>query len=131
MARIRHIAIIAHDTEKVAAFYKNAFGMEEALRQDYKGNPCIFLSDGYMNLALLAILDRPEGIYHFGFQVDDVAQALETALSAGGTPPHRELPKDRQAETFVTDPVGIKVDLSRGWEVVGPKPPTSRETVEV
>ena len=125
MAKIRHIAIVAMESEKVAEFYKSAFGMEEAFRHtngETGSRPAIYLSDGYMNLAILPIKDKPEGIYHFGFQVDDVASALETAVEAGAAPPNKELPRDgRQAETFVLDPVGIKVDLSRGWATTEPK----------
>jgi catechol 2,3-dioxygenase-like lactoylglutathione lyase family enzyme len=122
MAQIRHIAIVAHDSEKVAAFYKSAFGMVEAARHGgaelVEGQQAIYLSDGYINLAILPVAARPEGIYHFGFQVDDVAGAYETAIGAGAGPPPYTLPRDgRQAETFVVDPLGIKLDLSRGWAV--------------
>jgi catechol 2,3-dioxygenase-like lactoylglutathione lyase family enzyme len=127
MAKIRHIAIVAMESERVAEFYKSAFGMEEAYRHtngETGARPAIYLSDGYLNLAILPIKDRPEGIYHFGFQVDDVDAALTTALDAGATPPNKVLPRDgRQAETFVLDPVGIKVDLSRGWKIAEPKAP--------
>jgi len=132
MAKIRHIAIVALESEKVAEFYKSAFGMEEAFRHtsaETGAAPAIYLSDGYMNLAILPIKDRPEGIYHFGFQVDDVEGALTHALDAGAKPPTKALPRDgRQAETFVLDPVGIKVDLSRGWKVTEPK--TKAEPVQ-
>jgi catechol 2,3-dioxygenase-like lactoylglutathione lyase family enzyme len=135
MARIKHIALVAHDSEKVAAFYKSAFGMEEAFRHTSEqtgDRPAIYLSDGYINLAILPILDRPEGIYHFGFQVDDVEKALATALDAGANPPNKVLPRDgRQAETFVLDPVGVKVDLSRGWKVTAGKDAAAREPAKV
>ena len=125
MAKIRHIAIVAMESEKVAEFYKNAFGMVEAFRHtngETGARPAIYLSDGYINLAILPIKDRPEGIYHFGFQVDDVESALEHAVAAGATPPNKVLPRDgRQAETFVLDPVGMKVDLSRGWKTAQPE----------
>lgn len=124
MPKIRHIAIVARESDKVAEFYKSAFGMEEAFRHstpETGGVPAIYLSDGYMNLAILPLTDRPEGIYHFGFQVDDVEGALTTALQAGAQPPTRALPRDgRQAETYVLDPVGIKLDLSPGWKITGP-----------
>lgn len=131
MAKIRHIAIVALESEKVAEFYKSAFGMEEAFRHtstNTEERPAIYLSDGYMNLAILPIKDRPEGIYHFGFQVDDVDAALAGALKAGAAPPNKVLPRDgRQAETFVLDPVGIKVDLSRGWKVAARASSEERE----
>lgn len=135
MPRIQHIALVAHDSEKTAEFYKTAFGMEEAHRHmsaATKDRPAIYLTDGYINLAILPILDRPEGIYHFGFQVDDVSAALGVAVNAGAKPPHMELPRDgRQAETFVTDPVGIKVDISRGWIVTPSAQTAAREPAKV
>jgi catechol 2,3-dioxygenase-like lactoylglutathione lyase family enzyme len=131
VAKIRHIAIVALESEKVAEFYKTAFGMEEAFRHtssNTEDRPAIYLSDGYMNLAILPIKDRPEGIYHFGFQVDDLDTAMATALNAGAKPPDKVLPRDgRQAETFVLDPVGIKLDLSRGWKTTARKSAEERE----
>ncbi|HXP92364.1 MAG TPA: VOC family protein [Candidatus Binatia bacterium] len=133
MARIRHIALVALESEKVAEFYKTAFGMEEVHR--HKGAEtgdryAIYLSDGYINLAILPIKDRPEGIYHFGFEVEDVDQAFDTALEAGAKPPYKTLPRDgRFAEKFVVDPVGIKVDLSRGWATSPVKKAEAVETV--
>ena len=32
MARIRHIALLTKDTEKLAAFYRSAFGLNEVAR---------------------------------------------------------------------------------------------------
>jgi catechol 2,3-dioxygenase-like lactoylglutathione lyase family enzyme len=131
MARIRHIAIVALESEKVADFYKNAFGMEEVHRHKSAETAerfAIYLSDGYINLAILPITSRPEGIYHFGFEVDDVDGAFDHAMAAGAKPPYKTLPRDgRFAEKFVVDPVGIKVDLSRGWATT---PVTKTEAVE-
>jgi catechol 2,3-dioxygenase-like lactoylglutathione lyase family enzyme len=120
MARIRHIALVAKDADAVATFYKSAFEMEEVFRHrsgETGDQEAIYLTDGYINLAILPIAHRlPEGIYHFGFQVDDVQAALEKAIACGAKPPPYALPRDgRQAETFVLDPLGVKVDLSPGW----------------
>jgi catechol 2,3-dioxygenase-like lactoylglutathione lyase family enzyme len=128
MPRIRHIALVAHDSEKVAQFYKSAFGMVEVARQGaaslVKGQQAIYLSDGYLNLAVLPLADRAEGLYHFGFQVDDIANVYTAAIDAGATPPPYQLPRDgRYAETFVLDPVGIKLDLSPGWAIANPPAP--------
>ena len=40
-ARIKHIAMMAADTHKVAAFYKEAFGMREVMRRDRPNGPLI------------------------------------------------------------------------------------------
>ena len=118
MARIRHIAILAADPGKLSEFYKASFGLKEVARSGEKGE-AIYLSDGHINLALLPARNRKEGIYHFGMEVDDLKQAVETAVAAGARGSTAELPRDgRFAETFVVDPVGTRVDISQqGWKV--------------
>jgi catechol 2,3-dioxygenase-like lactoylglutathione lyase family enzyme len=117
MARIRHIAILASDPAKLADFYKTSFGFKEVARSGETGE-AIYVSDGNINLALLPARNRREGIYHFGIEVDDVQKAAATAIAAGASGGKAELPRDgRFAETFVLDPVGTRVDLSRGWKV--------------
>src|SRR5947199_10283984 len=49
MARIKHIAIRTPYPEKTAAFYKDVFGLKE-VGQARAG---VYLSDGYINLAIL------------------------------------------------------------------------------
>jgi predicted enzyme related to lactoylglutathione lyase len=114
MPRIRHIAILANDTTALAAFYMTAFGMAEVSRQ----GEAVFLSDGHINLAVLPARGRPEGMFHFGFEVDDLERAAERAVAAGATAPET-VPRDgRFAEAFVNDPVGTRVDLSEaGWKL--------------
>jgi len=119
MPKIQHIAIHAHDTDALAAFYINTFGRAEVSRlpaQD--GRWRHFLSDGQMNLAILpGRLDRPEGINHFGFQVVDVDKASETAVKGGAKVNAERVPQDgRGNEAFFMDPIGQRVDLSaKGW----------------
>jgi catechol 2,3-dioxygenase-like lactoylglutathione lyase family enzyme len=83
MAKIRHIALTTKDPDAVAAFYKEAFEMEEIRRSD---NGAVFLSDGYINLAILNHKTNDDadvgpngpnydGIHHIGFQVDDLESA--------------------------------------------------------
>ena len=113
-AKIRHIAVLAQDTEKLATFYKEAFGMKEVQRQF----PAIYVSDGYINLAILPANGRKEGIYHFGFHVEDVKSAEEKVINCGGSKGPERLPRDgRFAEVYVQDPVQTRVDLSSvGWK---------------
>jgi len=117
MAKIRHIAVLTKDTPKLADFYKTSFGMKEVARSG-KEQKAIYLSDGYINLAILPARGRPEGIYHFGFEVENVGEAMQTAIAAGATKGTDSLPRDgRFAEGFVRDLVGTRVDLSTGWKV--------------
>src|ERR1043166_6888873 len=97
MARIRHIALLTKDTEKLAGFYKASFGLNEVARS---GEPsehgrAIYLSDGHINLAILPARNRREGIYHFGMEVEDVNGAAETAKSKGATARHSGAPRGR------------------------------------
>ena len=56
MAKIRHIALTTDNPRQVAEFYKSAFDLEEIRESD---NGAVFLSDGYINLAILNILPIP------------------------------------------------------------------------
>ena len=80
MARIRHLAIVSENRERLVKFYTTVFGMKVI---DGVG-PAIYLSDGYLNLAI--IQKRPhykEGIYHFGIEVEDI-EALRPLCSELG-----------------------------------------------
>jgi lactoylglutathione lyase len=90
MARIKHIAIRTPDPEKTAAFYKEVFGLEEV----GKAGAGVYLSDGYINLAILKSSDRGTGesprdipgyagIDHLGFQVDNADETCKKLEAAG------------------------------------------------
>lgn len=120
MAKIRHIAIGAEDTAKLAEFYKATFEMQEVGRMDSGNGLAIFLSDGYMNLAVLPhpkATEGKEGILHFGFQVDDAMATGLAAKEAGAKHQMSPRPRDgRFAEFRIHDPVGTGVDLAeKGW----------------
>jgi catechol 2,3-dioxygenase-like lactoylglutathione lyase family enzyme len=119
MPQIRHIALLSENQVALAEFYKSTFGMTEVFRHESKagGGEAIYLSDGHINLACLPARGRREGMYHFGFQVDDVDAAAELALAQGATQPPHDLPRDgRFAEVYIKDPDGTRLDLSRGWK---------------
>ena len=69
MAKIRHIAIKVEDQEKTAEFYKKTFGMTEAWRGPVRddGNRAIYLTDGYINMAVLPARGGREGHRSFRF----------------------------------------------------------------
>jgi predicted enzyme related to lactoylglutathione lyase len=119
-ARIRHLALRTKDMAGVAAFYERAFGMREVHRHRSISGPghAIYLSDGYINLAIIPARDQPEGLFHFGFAVDDVETAIADAVAAGAHASTEALPTDgRFTERYVTDPGGNRVDITRGWKV--------------
>jgi catechol 2,3-dioxygenase-like lactoylglutathione lyase family enzyme len=118
MSRIRHIAVVTSNQEKLGNFYKTAFGMKEV-----KGiGSALYLSDGYMNLALIKKtpeLKVDEGLYHFGFEVDDVEPLKDIFKEVGASSEVQRRPTDRDAEFRVYDPDGNPIDLvcSRKWPV--------------
>ena len=120
MAKIRHIAIKVEDQEKAATFYKETFGMTEAWRGPVRddGKRAIYLTDGYINMAVLPARGGREGIDHFGFQVEDMETTLKTAGAAGAQGDAAKKPRDgRFAEVGVQDPSGQSVDVSvHGWK---------------
>src|SRR5258706_14216756 len=77
MARIRHIAILTEDVEKLVRFYTTAFGLKIV----HGVGTATYLSDGHINLAIIPIgpergIEGPQvqgGSNHFGFEGGDVA----------------------------------------------------------
>ena len=114
MARIRHIALQAEDTAKLAEFYKTTFGLHEVGRLTVAdGRTAVFVSDGHINLAIIPAWGEPEGISHFGFQVDDVQEAARVGKEARAQTGIAPRPRDgRYAEFRMHDPVGTPLDLS-------------------
>jgi catechol-2,3-dioxygenase len=115
---IRHLAIFARDTEKLAKFYTEIFEMELILNRG--PGKAQYLSDGYLTLAILP--QRLEGsaavgLNHFGFLVDDRA-ALTARLVDAGVEEPKPRPSDRPyAELRAVDPEGNWFDLSeKGFE---------------
>src|SRR6185312_107374 len=59
MAKIRHLAFFADSPEEMAKFYVNAFGFEITGR----GKTSVWLTDGYLDIALLKRADEQPGVY--------------------------------------------------------------------
>lgn len=116
--KLRHIAVISIDPERLAKFYCEVFGMEEVHRNKSGG---VFLTDGVMNLAILMnkAEGKPNGLNHIGFQIEDQDE-IAAKLAAWNLKAPVERPADRNyAEVRMTDPDGNNVDLSvNGFERV-------------
>jgi catechol-2,3-dioxygenase len=117
MAKLRHLAILTHQPEKLADYYKRVFEMQEMYRTK---NGSVHLSDGEVNLAILNANEPKEpghkpGLYHFGFHIDN---AEETTRRINEVYPEGA-PKDRiatYAEGRASDPDGNLIDISTtGW----------------
>ena len=132
MARIRHIAITAEDPFVTAEQFKKAFGLEEIGRGDSDLAREVYLTDGYINLAIVCWKRTREtpnpypegyGLDHFGFQVEDLDGAEARAQQAGATPqppPPVDLSKLGGRIFFEKKYTleGVKFDLSaHGWPV--------------
>ena len=122
MAKIRHIAIRARDTEAMAKFFQEAFGMELAHRRE---RGAIDLSDGDVNITLLPIIvntadqDMRPGIEHIGFTVEDTAATRRKLLAQGAT----EMNPNHQGQAFFElkfqGPEGLIVDVGH-WRGTSP-----------
>lgn len=112
--KIRHIAVMTKNREKMAEFYQKVFGLEP--KRGIGG--AIYMSDGDVNIALIEIKreDQQEGINHYGFEVDDL-EAIRKNLEAGGFPAEIDSKADKDSDYRVQDPDGRWVDLAvnRRW----------------
>ena len=114
--KIRHIAIMSRDPEELATFYADVFDMEILNRSKGRnGIPAIYMTDGYLNLALLPCSLQGEsaaGLNHFGFQVDDVEEMSAKLVAAGVEDPKARPSSRLYAEHRGADPQGNLFDLS-------------------
>jgi catechol 2,3-dioxygenase-like lactoylglutathione lyase family enzyme len=113
MARIRHVAIRTENVERLVEFYTSLFG----LRVIDGVGPATYLTDGYLNLAILPKGRNPnEGFYHFGFEVESVDALRSDCEEAGASSGIKKRPHNREAEFRLHDPDGNGIDLSQhGW----------------
>jgi len=116
MAKIRHVAIYTDDPVRLADFYCAVFGLERREEtHTAKGGHAVWLSDGYLDVALInpEKRDSPRGINHFGFTIEaDEREGVYERLKAQGIAPE-PAPRDRPyIEDAVFDPDGNKFDIS-------------------
>ena len=110
MPKIRHIAIVSSNREKLAEFYKQAFGMKQVQGE----GGAIYLSDGSINLALNPhYAGREPGLYHFGFEVENGEKIVERLKKVNPNKLPKPRPNGRPyAETRGSDPDGTYFDIS-------------------
>jgi predicted enzyme related to lactoylglutathione lyase len=117
--------LIVHDLEKLAAFYREVYGLHAVhrLRGESIGGEEIdeiMLSEdpnaAYGSLVLLEYLGRgpsPAGELILGFTTDDLPALLERVCQAGGRvhAPIKEMPELKLRVAFATDPEGHLAEL--------------------
>jgi catechol 2,3-dioxygenase-like lactoylglutathione lyase family enzyme len=128
MAQIRHIALSVPDPEKTAAFYEKAFGLTRVGETESVLASGVYLSDGYINIALLKYHSNEAagvsggkdfvGMHHFGFHVES-AEAAKGSVERNGGSFFMDLPALKDTlyyEEKYRDPDGIIFDISQnGW----------------
>lgn len=122
MARIRHLAILTEDVDKLVNFYTQGFGLKVV----HGIGTATYLSDGHINLAIIPIGPEREiegahlkpGINHFGFEVENVEALRDACNELNAASAIAKRPPNREAEFRVHDPDGNPIDLSQhGWPV--------------
>ena len=154
-AEFAHLNIIAHDWRRLVRFYRDVFGCEPLLpERDLQGQwlegatgvqrarlrgahlrlpghgaggPTLeIFSYAPMPARATAAVNRP-GLAHMAFRVDDVAQALEAVLAAGGGRIGEVVSVDvpdagRLTFCYATDPEGNILELQRWAEPLAARP---------
>lgn len=131
VGKIRHIAITSEDPFVTAELFKKALGLEEISRGDSELAREVYLTDGYLNIAIVCWKRTKEtpnpypdgyGLDHFGVQVEDLEKADAQARKAGAVsqpPPPVDLSKLTGNTIFFERKLalaGVKFDLSgHGW----------------
>jgi len=117
MARIRYIAVMADDPEKLADFYKRYLAMTEIARTD---DGDVSLTDSFYNLTLLRSRgggDEPAepGFHHLGFQVESLkeVEARYKSLYPSGKV-FKEQGGPQRGELRIRDVDGRTISLSEG-----------------
>ena len=92
--KIRHLALFARNPAKLAKYYVDVFQMKQVHSRDN----AVFLSDGYITMAILPATSRGAtlpGLNHFGFKVDDREEILDRIEAHGAETPTKR-PKRRE-----------------------------------
>src|SRR5579862_3880943 len=141
MPKLRHIAIAAKDPEAMAEFYKQAFDFKEVGRPNGVLADGVFLSDGTLNLAILAFKTDQlgkgmdyTGVHHFGILVEDVDEFSKKIEQLGGTHYIDQGAGGHQAGYFEKKfygPEGVLFDIAEhGWAGAEPLPEANTEPVK-
>lgn len=121
MAKLRHVAIVAADFRATAAWFCDAFELEEIKRIEAGDEGVIYLSDGTVNVAIIAPgapgspYHQPVGVNHVGFLVDDSDAELARLEGLGArmvAPPPADGGAAGYFEVKLESPDGLPFDIS-------------------
>ncbi|HWP28530.1 MAG TPA: VOC family protein [Chloroflexota bacterium] len=125
MAKIRHIAIRTEDTEALAQFFQDVFGLQLVQR---RGHGPIDLTDGDVNITLLPMRvglgpDDPvrQGFDHIGFTVENDEETRQRLLAAGAKELHPVQLGNVYYESKFQHPIGLVIDVGH-WAGTSPIP---------
>ncbi|QEH70936.1 VOC family protein [Cellulosilyticum sp. ST5] len=124
LMKMLHTCIRVMDLEKSLAFYKEALGLIETRRKDFKEHEftLVYLSDqegGYeLELTYNYNPEKPyelgNGFSHIAVGVEDLEASHERHQTMGyEVTPLKGLPGEAPKYYFVTDPDGYKVEVIR------------------
>ena len=107
--KVRHVAVMTKNREKMVEFYQKIFGLEP--KRGFGG--AIYMSDGEVNIALIDAKreDQKEGLNHFGFEVDDLDE-IKRRLQDAGITAEIDMKADKDSDHRIQDPDGNWVDMA-------------------
>ena len=134
VAYIRHVALAVPNPEMSAEFFGETFDLDYVGQTQSPLGDGVYLTDGYINLALLNYKTDEAvgrdggtefvGTHHFGFKVDDL-DAVGAKITDGGGEFFLDLPVEKDSLYFerkYRDPDGIIFDISHnGWGTTAAK----------
>jgi len=96
LTEVDHVAIAVRDLDAAVDWYRQTFGAtvthREVVERDGVEEALLSVADSYIQLLTPTREDSPvakyldtkgEGLHHVGYRVDDCAEALKQAVSAG------------------------------------------------
>jgi len=111
-AKLKHMAIVSNDFQRLGAFYATLFGMRMAETQAARA---VTVSDGYVGLNINPRkAGRQAGLDHFGFEVESVDEIASRLRDDFPTVELLKRPSNRPFAGISThDPLGNVFDLSQ------------------
>ena len=118
MAKLRHLAFVCKDPQKMADYLHDAFDLEILYRTDTPDVTALVLSDGVINFTLLSenFANHDPVPWHFGLELtQEEIEARRDRLAQLGTPIHDGVRDGRPVEAYLHTPEGHRIDLAPFW----------------